>query len=79
MGLLDDLLRPGPVFVVLPRDGTDLLGGEVVRKLAQCLLLVGEGEIDHWCSPLFAAARLWRTRPIPAIDWSVNAVVPKVT
>ena len=45
--LLDDLLRPGGVSVVVPRDGADLLLGEVVRQLAQVFLLVGEGEINH--------------------------------
>ena len=45
--LLDDLLRPGGVPVVLPRDGPDLLLGEVVRQLAQVFLLVGEGEVNH--------------------------------
>src|SRR4029453_10449868 len=39
--------RPGAVLVVLRGDGADLLGGEVVRKLAQRLLLVGQGEVDH--------------------------------
>ena len=46
-GLLDDVLRPGAVLVVLPGDGADLFLGEVVRHLAQVLLLVGEREIDH--------------------------------
>ena len=46
-GLLDDLLRPGPVLVVLPGDGADLLLGEVVRHVAQRLLLVGQREVDH--------------------------------
>ena len=48
-GLLDDLLRPGAVLVVLPGDLADLLLGEVVRQLAQILLLVGQGEVNH-CS-----------------------------
>ena len=47
MGLLDDALRPGAVLVVLPGDGADLLLREVVRQLAQALLLVGQREVDH--------------------------------
>ena len=50
-GLLDDLLRPGAVLVVVPGDLADLLLGEVVGQLAQVLLLVGEGEVNH-CSVL---------------------------
>jgi hypothetical protein len=46
-GLVDDLLGPGRVLVVLPRDGANLLLGEVVRHLAHALLLFGEREIDH--------------------------------
>ena len=46
-GLLDDLLGEAPVLVVLPCDGADLLLREVVRELANVLLLVGEGEVDH--------------------------------
>ncbi len=46
-GLVDDVLGPGAVLVVLPSDGTDLLLGEVVRHVAQVLLLVGEREVDH--------------------------------
>ena len=42
------VLRPGAVLVVLPGDRADLLLGEVVRHLAQVLLLVGEREIDHF-------------------------------
>jgi hypothetical protein len=45
--LVDDVLRPRAVLVVLPGDGTYLLDGEVMRHLAQGLLLVGEREIDH--------------------------------
>ena len=48
-GLLDDLLRPGAVAVVVPGDLADLLLGEVVRELAQVLLLVGQREVNH-CS-----------------------------
>ena len=46
-GLLDDRLRPGAVSVVLPRDGSDLLRGEVVRHLAHAALLFSEGEVNH--------------------------------
>src|SRR5690606_22251780 len=60
--LLDDLLRPRAVPVVLPGDRADLLLGEVVRHLAQVLLLVGQREIDH-------GTRLLRRGQI---DWSVN-------
>jgi hypothetical protein len=45
--LLDDVLGPGPVLVVVPRDFADVLLGEAVRELAQVLLLIGEGEVDH--------------------------------
>ena len=47
VGLLDDLLRPDRVPVVIPRDGPDLLLGEVVGQLAQVFLLVGEGEVNQ--------------------------------
>ncbi len=47
--LLEDLLGPRAVLVVLPGDRADLLLGEVVRQLAQVLLLVCEREIDHVC------------------------------
>src|SRR4051794_29901557 len=60
--LLDDVLRPRAVPVVLRGDGADLLRGEVVRHLAQRLLLVGEGEVDHGLS----------VRKTDAIDWSVK-------
>jgi hypothetical protein len=50
--LSQDVLGPRPLLVVLPRDGADLLGGEVVRELAQRLLLVGQGEVDHGVSLL---------------------------
>ncbi len=43
--LVDDLLGPGAVLVVLPGDLADLLLGEVVRQLAEVLLLVGEVEV----------------------------------
>ena len=46
-GLLDDVLRPGPVLVVIPSDLANVLLGEAVRELAQVLLLVGEGEVNH--------------------------------
>ena len=46
-GLLDDLLGPGAFLVVLPGDLADLLLGEVVGQLAEVLLLVGKGQIDH--------------------------------
>ena len=45
--LLDDVRRPRAVLVVLPSNRAYLFGGEVVRHLAQVLLLVGEREIDH--------------------------------
>ena len=45
--LAQDVLGPVAVLVVLPGDGADLLAGEVVRHLAQRLLLVGQREIDH--------------------------------
>src|ERR671920_62795 len=45
-GLLEDRLRPRTVAVVLPGDGTDLLLREVVRHLAEGVLLVGQCEID---------------------------------
>ena len=48
--LAQHFLRPRAVPVVLPGDWTDLLGGEVVRHLAQRLLLVGQGEVDHGLS-----------------------------
>ena len=46
-GLAQHVVRPRAVLVVLPGDGTDLLRREVVRHLAQRLLLVGQREIDH--------------------------------
>ena len=46
-GLLDDLLRPGAFLVEVPGDLADLLLGEVVRQLAQVLLLVGKGEVHR--------------------------------
>ena len=61
-GLLDDLLRPGAVPVVIPRDRADLLLREVVCHLANLLLLVGEREIDH-------------VSQTPLIDQSVNDLV----
>jgi hypothetical protein len=48
-------LRPGAVLVVLPGDLAHLFLGEAVRQLAQVLLLVGEGEIDHRSVLLFFA------------------------
>ena len=36
-----------PSLVVLPGDGANLLLGEVVRHLAQRLLLIGQREVDH--------------------------------
>src|SRR6185436_18130620 len=46
-GLLDDLVWERGVLVQLPRDGPDLLLGEVVGELADVLLLVGKREVDH--------------------------------
>ena len=51
-GLLDDLLREGAVLVVVPGHRADLLLGEVVRELANVLLLVGEGEVDQFPLPI---------------------------
>ncbi len=58
-GLAEHVLGPRAVAVVLPGDGTDLLLGEVVRHLAQRLLLVGKREVHHGFSS--------------QIDWSVNS------
>jgi hypothetical protein len=48
-GLVNDVLRPGGVTVVLPRDRADLPLGEVVRQLPHALLLFGQREINHDC------------------------------
>ena len=45
--LFEDRLRPAAVLVELPRDGADLSLREVVRELAEVLLLVRQREIDH--------------------------------
>src|SRR5205085_11478348 len=61
-GLLDDLLRPGRVTVVVPGHGPDLVLRELVRHAADVLLLVGEGEVDHWPSaPCGRRSRLLRS------------------
>ena len=52
-GLVDDVLGPGAVLVVLPGDLAHLFLGEAVGQLAQVLLLVGQGEVNHWSGLLF--------------------------
>ena len=64
------VLRPGAVLVVLPGDLAHLFLGEVVGQLAQVLLLVGQGEVNHWSKLLLVVGVGARSgRPI---DWSVN-------
>jgi hypothetical protein len=77
-GLLDDVLRPGAVLVVLPGLGTDLLLGEVVRHLAQRLLLVGQREVDHVLARLLGFSRGAPWRYAHQIDWSVNPMYNRV-
>src|SRR3954469_7622114 len=76
-GLLDDVLGPGPVLVVVPRDLADVLLREAVCELAQVLLLVGEGEVNHGCLLLLVRGHAKRTRLVldessRLIDWSVS-------
>ena len=66
--LVDDVLGPGAVLVVLPGDLADLFLREVVRQLAQILLLVGQSEVNHWSKLLFVV----RVGEVAPIDWSVN-------
>ena len=69
---------PGAVLVVLPGDGADLLLREVVRQLAQVLLLVGQREVDHLKVLLEKQECAQRRERVPgvramrAIDWSVK-------
>jgi hypothetical protein len=61
-GLVDDVLRPGAVLVVLPGDLADLFLGEAVGQLAQILLFIGQGEVNHRLALLFVGAfkaRAW--------------------
>src|SRR5205823_8449197 len=53
--LLDDLLRPRPVAVVVPRHRANLPDGKVVGHLAEVPLLVSEREIDHSAALLTGA------------------------
>ena len=79
-GLVDHVLRPGAVLVVLPGDVAHLFLGEAVGQLAQILLLVGQGEVNHRSVLLFrplksveaAAGAPSRRAGAPPIDWSVN-------
>src|SRR5207342_602653 len=76
-GLVDDVLGPGAVHVVLPGHLADLFLREAVRELTQVLLLVGEGEVNHWSRLLLfrfsSRFSAWAPRGRrPPIDWSVN-------
>ena len=51
------------VAVVVPGHGAHLVGGEVVRHLAQALLLIGQGEVDHVIVLLEAPSRRGQTGP----------------
>ena len=46
-GLVDDVLGPGALPCRTPRRPCGSLSRQVVRRLAQILLLVGQGEVNH--------------------------------